>query len=107
MDIEELVGEEEVEGEEDLHSQLLDHCRQLLQETFVEEGAVAASTVQAMEEDTVMEDMEEDTVMEDMEEDTVVEDMVEDGVMEDTVVVAMVAMEDMDMVEALVEDMED
>ena len=27
MDIEELVGEEEVEGEEDLHSQLLDHCR--------------------------------------------------------------------------------
>ena len=98
MDIEELVGEEEVEGEEDLHSQLLDHFRQLLQETFVEEGAVAASTVQAMEEDTVMEDMEEDTV---------VEDMVEDGVMEDTVVVAMVAMEDMDMVEALVEDMED
>ena len=98
MDIEELVGEEEVEGEEDLHSQLLDHCRQLLQETFVEEGAVAASTVQAMEEDTVMEDMEEDTVMEDME---------EDGVMEDTVVVAMVAMEDMDMVKALVEDMED
>ena len=89
MDIEELVGEEEVEGEEDLHSQLLDHCRQLLQETFVEEGAVAASTVQAMEEDTVMEDMEED------------------GVMEDTVVVAMVAMEDMDMVKALVEDMED
>ena len=59
---------------------------------------MAASTVQAMEEDTVMEDMEEDTV---------VEDMVEDGVMEDTVVVAMVAMEDMDMVEALVEDMED
>ena len=50
---------------------------------------MAASTVQAMEEDTVMEDMEED------------------GVMEDTVVVAMVAMEDMDMVEALVEDMED
>ena len=98
MDIEELVGEEEVEGEEDLHSQLLDHCRQLLQETFVEEGAVAASTVQAMEEDTVMEDMEEDTVVEDME---------EDGVMEDTVVVAMVAMEDMDMVKALVEDMED
>ena len=98
MDIEELVGEEEVEGEEDLHSQLLDHFRQLLQETFVEEGAVAASTVQAMEEDTVMEDMEEDTVVEDME---------EDGVMEDTVVVAMVAMEDMDMVEALVEDMED
>ena len=98
MDIEQLVEEEEVEGEEDLHSQLLDHFRQLLQETFVEEGAVAASTVQAMEEDTVMEDMEEDTV---------VEDMVEDGVMEDTVVVAMVAMEDMDMVEALVEDMED
>ena len=59
---------------------------------------MAASTVQAMEEDTVMEDMEEDTVVEDME---------EDGVMEDTVVVAMVAMEDMDMVEALVEDMED
>ena len=59
---------------------------------------MAASTVQAMEEDTVMEDMEEDTV---------VEDMVEDGVMEDTVVVAMVAMEDMDMVKALVEDMED
>ena len=27
MDIEELVGEEEVEGEEDLHSQLLDHFR--------------------------------------------------------------------------------
>ena len=98
MDIEELVGEEEVEGEEDLHSQLLDHCRQLLQETFVEEGAVAVSTVQ---------DMQEDTVMEDMEEDTVVEDMEEDGVMEDTVVVDMVAMEDMDMVEALVEDMED
>ena len=89
MDIGELVEEEEVEGEEDLHSQLLDHFRQLLQETFVEEGAVAASTVQAMEEDTVMEDMEED------------------GVMEDTVVVAMVAMEDMDMVKALVEDMED